>query len=82
MAKASPEEPVEAPEPKKAEEPKPSVGTWPKSEHILHATAMYDHPVWLVQHVLSDVDDDVSLGQAEVSKMINDFLSHEIRVEG
>lgn len=82
MAKASPEEPVEAPEPKKAAEPKPSVGTWPKSEHILHATAMYNHPVWLVEHVLSDVEDDVLLSEAEVTGMIHVFLSHEIRVEG
>lgn len=80
MAKASPE-PEKAPEPVKVEEPKPSVGTWPKSEHVLHASVMYDQPVWLVEHVLSDVKDDVLLSQSEVYLKISEFLGHEIRVE-
>lgn len=75
MAKESPEEP------EKATEPKPSVGTWPKSEHILHASVMHGHPQWLVEHVLVDVPDDEQLFQDDVSKRINEFLKHKMEVE-
>ena len=76
MAKASPEEP------EKATEPKPSVGTWPKSEHILHASAMHGHPQWLVEHVLVDVPDDQQLSQDDVITKVNDFLKYKMEVEG
>jgi hypothetical protein len=81
MAKASPE-PEKAPEPVQAEEPKPSVGgTWPKSEHILHAAAMYGHPQWLVEHVLAGTSADESLDKNLVTMLINDFLRHKMEVQ-
>lgn len=78
MAKASPEGPEKAPEPV---EPKPSVGTWPKSEHILHAAAMYGQPQWLIDHVLVDVPADKPMAKVEVAKLVNDFLKHQMEVE-
>jgi len=81
MAKASPE-PEKAPEPVQAEEPKPSVGTWPKSEHILHAAAMHGQPQWLIQHVLQDVPEDEQLSTDTVTHLVGVFAMHKMEVEG
>lgn len=75
MAKASPEEP------EKAEEPKPSVGTWPKSEHVLHASAMHGQPQWLIMHVLQDISDDELLSVQQVAVMVDQFSKHKMEVE-
>ena len=76
MAKVSPEEPEKAVAPAK-----PSVGTWPKSEHILHAVVMYGQPQWLVEHVLLDVPEGEQLSQASVSLRVINFLNHKMEVE-
>ena len=75
MAKASPEEP------EMAAEPKPSVGTWPKSEHILHASVMHGQPQWLIEHVLHDAPDDQMLSKDDVNQKVNTFLKHKMEVE-
>jgi hypothetical protein len=75
MAKASQE-------PEKAAEPKPSVGTWPKSEHVLHAEALHGQPAWLVEYVLRDRSDDEALSKEEVADQIKKFLNHKMEVEG
>jgi hypothetical protein len=76
MAKASPEEP------EKAAEPKPSVGTWPKSEHILHAAAMHGQPQWLIEHVLMDFPEDEQLSTEQVTGLVDTFAKHKMEVEG
>lgn len=75
MAKASPEEP------EKAAEPKPSVGTWPKSEHVLHASAMHGQPQWLIMHVLQDVPDGELLSKDDVAIKVDQFSKHKMEVE-
>jgi hypothetical protein len=86
MAKASQEpekavEPEAAPEPK-ATESKPNDGTWPKSEHVLHAEALYGRPAWLVEHVLSGVDAHEALNVDFVQVKIDEYLSTPTVTEG
>lgn len=86
MAKAS-QEPEKAEEPEAAPKPeatksKPNDGTWPKSEHVLHAEALYGRPAWLVEHVLSGVDAHEMLDQHYVQQAIDAYLSAPTTTEG
>jgi len=58
---------------------KVDVPTWPKSEHVSHAWAMYAQPKWLVEHLLKSVPDDENLSQRTVSNMIANFQKHKVK---
>ena len=74
MAKADAEDEKPTTAKAKVEEP-----TWPKSEHISHAWAMYGQPKWLVEHMLKSMPDNVSLSQRTVSGMIANFQKHKVK---